>query len=34
LVVVPGTDHYFDTATEPLAGVIVPFLDRAFAGDC
>ena len=34
LVVVPGTDHYFDSATEPLVGVIVPFLDRAFAGDC
>ena len=33
-VVVPGTDHYFDGATEPLAGVIMPFLDRAFAGDC
>jgi len=34
LVVVPGTDHYFDSATEPLAGVIVSFLDRVFAGHC
>ena len=34
LVVVPGTDHYFDTATEPLVGIVVPFLDRVFAGDC
>ncbi len=34
LVVIPGTDHYFDSATEPLAGVIVSFLDRVFTGDC
>jgi hypothetical protein len=34
LVVVPGTDHYFDSATAPLADVIVPFLESAFAGDC
>lgn len=34
VVTVPGTDHYFERATDALTTQIVPFLDRAFAGDC
>jgi alpha/beta superfamily hydrolase len=34
VVTVAETDHYFERATEALNAAIVPFLDRAFAGDC
>lgn len=34
VVSVPGTNHYFESATDALVAAIVPFLDRAFAGDC
>ncbi|MEO8346006.1 MAG: alpha/beta fold hydrolase [Betaproteobacteria bacterium] len=34
MVTIPGTNHYFESATDALAGVIAPFLVRVFAGEC
>ena len=34
VVIVPGTDHYFERATDALVAAIAPFLERAFAGEC
>jgi hypothetical protein len=34
VVSVPGTDHYFERATDALVAAIAPFLERAFAGEC
>ena len=33
-IVVPGTDHYFENRQKELVAAIVPFLNRALAGDC
>jgi Protein of unknown function (DUF3530) len=34
LVTIQGTDHYFERATDALDDAVVPFLDRALAGNC
>jgi alpha/beta superfamily hydrolase len=33
-VLIAGTDHYMDNRQKELVAAIVPFLARAFAGQC
>jgi hypothetical protein len=33
-VFIAGTDHYMDNRQKELVAAIVPFLARAFAGQC